>query len=105
MKLLKQRSIEIKTVRYIDFDFDGDPQKGGYRFDADESFNPVFDPQFADTQRESYQRCESDPRYVRKEITEEVRITHPAIRQCTCGNAVELVDQYMGACQCDKCGQ
>ena len=32
-------------------------------------------------------------------------VTEPGHGTCTCGTEVELWDQYMGACQCPKCGR
>ena len=31
--------------------------------------------------------------------------TEPAKGECSCGNLVELWNQYHGACQCERCGR
>lgn len=31
--------------------------------------------------------------------------TDPAYGTCSCGNTVVLIDQYYGACECEKCGK
>lgn len=31
--------------------------------------------------------------------------TKPATGECSCGNLVELWNQYHGACQCERCGR
>lgn len=31
--------------------------------------------------------------------------TKPAVGLCSCGNHVELTDQFYGSCECSKCGQ
>ncbi len=31
--------------------------------------------------------------------------TAPAVGKCKCGEEFELIDEYMGACQCPKCNQ
>ena len=32
-------------------------------------------------------------------------VTEPATGRCECGNLVTLWDQFMGACECEKCGR
>ena len=38
-------------------------------------------------------------------VTYRHRVKDEAHGTCHCGNEVYLYNQYMGACQCDKCGQ
>lgn len=102
LKITKPR--ERKTVREnrIEFMYISDPG-AGYSFDADNDWNPIF---HNECQEKNYNACLSD-----KEMCGPLRRTYdrnyiePAQGICRCGQTISLTDQYMGACECPKCGQ
>lgn len=56
----------------------------------------------------NYNRCKEHPeRFERfnKIVRHEHRVRDNAHGTCSCGEEIELWDQYMGACECPKCGQ
>lgn len=102
--------LKIKTERrrvkiaehYIDFSFDND---GGYCFPCDENGNLLPMEECA---VKNYEWCMSNPdRFVEwnKFVTHYRSYTENATGVCSCGETVELWDQYMGACECPNCGR
>lgn len=79
----------------------------GFSFDCDENGKPVFACSEAEQNYKS--AIEAGPEAFpvafneftvrRRTVIEDARGT------CSCGEEVELYDQYQGACQCPKCGQ
>lgn len=79
---------------------------GGCAFPCDEhgkvsdALNPLA--------RENYKRCLESPEkfqifnHVHKLVR---RWREPDKGTCHCGNTVYLQNEYMGACQCERCGQ
>ena len=77
----------------------------GYGFDCDENGNLIIDNP---TAINNYKSCLEHPeKFVRfnKVIKHQRRCRTNPHGTCDCGNEVELWDQYMGACQCEKCGK
>lgn len=78
----------------------------GFSFDCDENGNPVFG---CDAARENYEDAmahpELYPRRFNEPVTRRWSYIEPATGRCHCGETVQLVNQYYGACQCDRCGQ
>ena len=92
-----------KIVEYeIQFMYD---RNSGYGFPCDE--NGKLLP-MTDCAKANYDYCMThrDEFTEWNEITAIVRhITENATGTCICGEKVELWDQYMGACECPKCGR
>lgn len=112
-KRLKRRKKMIKnytpasyeTVTEYDLVFD-DGYHNGFCFPCDKDGNLLSGvPQVA---IQNYRRClETPERFIRynKVIKTERRVRNNARGTCHCGNSVELYNMYLGACQCEKCGQ
>ena len=101
--ITKNRAPKTSIRRTIEFDsriYEG----CGYSFDADEKWQPIFE---AEPARKSWEYCMSHPEELEGPTrrTYEQKYTEPAEGKCSCGETVVLNDQYLGACQCPKCGQ
>ena len=83
-------------------------KSGGFSFPCDSNGN-VFIDKMTDCAIENYNYCLKHPEkfpYAYKEIEYTWRwIKEPDYGICDCGERIELINQYMGACQCPKCGQ
>ena len=95
---------EYKTsVEYaLEFFFD---RNGGFSFPCDEYGNvlPLKSPEAA----ENLEWCRNHPeKFKFIEIRRrKYNWSEPDSGICYCGERVELVDEYCGACQCPRCGQ
>ena len=79
----------------------------GFGFPCDERGN-VLDAEMTKEAWENYRWCLEHPEKfaVYNEMKTRVRYYTPdAHGTCSCGEEVELHNQYMGACQCPKCGR
>lgn len=80
---------------------------GGYAFPCDkegmvdvDSLNP--------TARKNYEWCLHNPQEFKYYNEHNVYYTHyteNASGVCSCGNRIELWDEYLGACHCPHCGK
>ena len=81
---------------------------GGFEFPCDKDGNVSLD-KMSDAAIENYKYCMEHSEkysYAYNEIHEYRRwIKDNPYGTCHCGERVELYDEYMGACQCQKCGQ
>ncbi len=98
---------ERKTnVSYdLTFWYDDDRERG-FCFPCDR-FGKVLPIQYEEA-RQNYENCMAHPDQFKvfAEVQKYVNdYTEPAHGTCSCGEEVELYDQYCGACQCPKCGQ
>ena len=105
IKIIKERQGQQKTEYNLYFDY-RNSMDGGYVFPCDIHGNPLFDSMTKEAIA-NYHRCVEDTEkflspYVK---TIKYRWVEPAIGECYCGEEVVLESQYMGACQCSKCGQ
>lgn len=89
--------------RSLDFT---DQYGNGFSFDCDENGNPEFETAAA---RRSYEYAmdhpEMFPAKFNEVVTRRWSYMQPAHGTCRCGENVQLTDDYMGACKCEKCGQ
>ena len=93
------------TIHEYSIDFDTD-DGGGFTFPCDET-GKVLDS-ITDEAKTNYEWCLQHPeKFVRfKEFKHFKRqYKEPAHGTCKCGEVVELVNEYMGACECPNCGQ
>lgn len=93
------------TVTSYDVVFD-DGGCNGYWFPCDEN-GKIFDDT-NDAAKANYKWCLEHPeKFVRfnKVLKHERRTYDEAHGICSCGNKVELYNQYLGACECEQCGQ
>lgn len=70
--------------------------------------SPEGKPFLTDCNRQNYEFAVAHPekfaRY-KKVVEERHSFKANATGTCGCGEKIELYDEYMGACQCPKCGQ
>ena len=93
------------TVMQYEIVFD-DGGNNGYGFPCDENGNLLDN--LTDAAINNYKLCLEHPeKFARfnEIIKHECRTCDNAYGTCDCGNKVELFNEYMGACQCDQCGQ
>lgn len=100
--IVPRRPEEI--VEYsIDFMYE---KNCGLGFDCDENGNIEFACEAA---KANYEYAMSHPEeypYCFNKLTKRTRtFVNPAYGTCYCGNTVTLENEYMGACQCSKCGR
>ena len=94
---------EWKTNTEYNLCFD-DGHHNGFAFPCTETGEPML----TDCNRSNYEFCMAHPeRFVRfnKVVKDSWRYRQNARGTCYCGEEIELYDQYLGACQCEKCGQ
>ena len=77
----------------------------GFWFPCDEAGNLLHLPPEAE---KNYEYCRNHPEEF--EIAGEVRTIRNEYREpdtgvCSCGQKVDLIEEYYGACQCPKCGK
>lgn len=91
------------TLHSLVFD---DGAGNGYWFPCDENGNLSED--LDEAAYRNYKLCmERKDEFWRANVIakEECCFYVPASGQCACGNTIELVNEYAGACQCSSCGQ
>ena len=97
---------ERKTEVSYDLSFLYGEDHGGFCFPCDR-VGKVLPFQYEEAKR-NYENCMAHPEQFKvfAEVQKYVNYyTEPAHGTCSCGEEVELYDQYYGACQCPKCGQ
>lgn len=78
----------------------------GFGFPCDEKGNLL--PNIPEAARTNWKRCVVHPeRFFRygRVIRHEHHWREPNTGTCHCGQKMELINEYMGACECPKCGQ
>jgi len=103
IKNYKPATYETIKEYYLVFD---DGHHNGFAFPCDK--NGTLLRNVPDEAIKNYQNCLKTPeKFIRfnKIIIEEYRYRNNASGTCSCGNKVELRDEYYGSCQCEKCGQ
>ena len=97
---------ERKTSVSYDLSFFYGEEHAGFGFPCDAAGNVL--PFQCEEAKQNYEYCMAHPEdfktfaHVTKYVS---HYTEPAHGTCSCGEEVELYDQYYGACQCPKCGQ
>lgn len=82
-----------------------DKYGNGYSFDCDEQGNLTTTNPAA---LENYERCRNNHSdFERSGVVTQYKnhFKQPAIGMCECGETFELVNEYMGACECPGCGR
>ena len=96
---------EWKTDRWYEINYDRE-DGSGFAFPCDEYGNPDPDMNPAALKNLEWCRSHADEFVVAGEIVSRKNTyREPASGVCSCGHRVELWDQYMGACSCEKCGR
>lgn len=80
---------------------------GGYGFPCDKNGNISND--LTEAAKENYRYCIAHPEefpyyYNEHHVYKKYGIKN-ATGVCSCGNRIELFDQYLGACECPHCGK
>lgn len=82
-----------------------DRMGNGFSFPCDESGNPLG---LTDAALKNLEWCRNNTdkfEYPGIVKTYKRRYREPTTGTCSCGETVELWDQYMGACECPRCGK
>lgn len=106
VKIISERE-RVKHVEFRrEFQGIGMPEGSGYSFPCDANGNLIVD-EYYECWKKNYDFCVSSPeKFIDKGIVENSwYYTENAKALCSCGKEIELYDQYMGACDCPKCGQ
>ena len=105
-KIIRESRRVTEKYKRLEYTLKSDPG-AGFSFDCDDNGNIIFQPEFEDAQKESYQ-------YVQDNInlydgpfinTYSHSYRENAIALCECGEEIELYDEYMGACECPNCNR
>ena len=106
-KMLTERKPTVRIEWEIEF---GDPnsfERPCYAFPCEPDGNPK--PFVCKEAEENYNRvmelAKTDAYFEPRIIKQEIRYVENATAICECGTEIELWDQYLAACQCDKCGR
>ena len=103
MEILERRHVEECKEHVVDFDDKRTDDGSGFSFPLDVHGNPIFN---TDCAKRNYEMCVAHPEIYEKYYrVRKWRYTVPAKGKCICGEIVELLDQYLGACECPKCGR
>ena len=104
IKIIKEREPKESVTYSLDFDYKND-SSGGFTFPCNQ-YGEILKDEMPQVAIDNYHRCLKDDRlsspYIR---THRSHWVEPAIGKCVCGEEVVLENQYMGACECPKCGQ
>lgn len=99
------KNATFETRYYYELCFD-DGTNNGFCFPCDAEGNLL--PGLSDCAIRNYNFCMEHPeRFKRwnKVIKNSQRVKINASGICSCGEHIELQDQYMSACECPKCGR
>lgn len=107
MKIIKERQYKIHKEFRRDFTIVGEEQGNGYSFPCLPGGFPDINDENCEYWIKHFEYCINHPEEYIDEgvVVAEWNYEEPAIGLCSCGNEVELTDEYLGACQCNKCGQ
>ena len=94
---------EEKFYFRLDFNLKEEPS-AGFSFDCDEKGNVKITNEAA---QKNYEYAKAHPEKYDGPFIRKINYTdvEPAHGECSCGNTVYLQNQFMGACQCSKCGK
>ena len=107
IKILSERQ-RVKHVEYArEFQAIGQPKGCGYSFTCDVNGNLDTTDENYTLKKENYDFCIANPeKYIDEGVVENSwTYMENAKALCSCGETIELYDQYLGACNCPKCGQ
>ena len=104
LKIIKEREPKEIISYSLDFDY-RDNSGGGFTFPCNQH-GEILEDKMSQTAIDNYHRCLRDNRLTLPYVhTHKDYWVEPAVGECVCGEEVVLENQYMGACQCPKCGQ
>ena len=103
LKNIVPREWKTETRYFIAYD---DGHGNGAGFDCDEHGNPSA--HLTDVAKANLEWCKAHPEKYRRAgeiVAFENTYVVPGHGTCVCGEEVTLENQYMGACECPKCGR
>lgn len=106
LKMLKNiipRERKFETSYMLAYD---DGHWNGYMFDCDEHGIPL--DSLTDTALKMLESCKTHPEKFARAgeiVSFDRSYVEPAHGTCECGEVVTLENQYLGACECTKCGR
>ena len=103
--IIRERHKEEQVEYNRQFTYVGEYFGNGFSFPCDENGN-LFDD-LSDSAKENFKWCLSHPEKVTDDgvVKRRYYATIPALNRCRCGFEFDLMDEYMGACECPACGQ
>lgn len=103
--IIKDRRKEEQVEYNRQFTYVGEYFGNGFSFPCDENGNLCDD--LTDAAKENFKWCMSHPEKVTDDgvVKRRYYVTIPALNRCRCGFTFDLMDEYMGACECPGCGQ
>ncbi|MCR4671950.1 MAG: hypothetical protein K5637_01770 [Lachnospiraceae bacterium] len=103
MTIISERHAVEVIERSHDFTYRDDPY-AGFTFDVDGEGRAIINNKDAER---NYEWCLAHPELVEDEgiVVRKRYYIEPAHGRCSCGEEVELNEQYRGACQCPGCGR
>lgn len=106
VKTISERHKEVDVTYERFFQGIGMTEGSGYAFSCDEEGNLIVD-EYYETRKKNMEFCIAHPeKYIDKGIVkDEHHYTENAKALCSCGETMELYNEYMGACECPNCGQ
>jgi hypothetical protein len=103
IEIIQERRRVTQRDYSLEFRRKDDPN-AGFTFPCDKDGNPMLDE--CNTKSYLYATQEHPERYGKPFIEKRSwAYWEPAVGRCRCGEHVTLQNEYMGACQCPKCGQ
>lgn len=104
IKIIKEREPKESITYSLEFDYKDDPS-GGFTFPCNRQ-GEILKDKMPQTAIDNYHKCLKDNRLTSPYIrTYKNHWVEPAVGECVCGEEIVLENQYMGACQCPRCGQ
>jgi len=99
-ELVEQETYEVRFYR---------DASGGFAFPCDKNGNLIVTENTNPAAIENYHWCLENPDkftyYFNRIFKNKRSWREPNTGTCHCGQKMELVNEYMGACECPKCGQ
>ena len=103
LNIIKERERVESTEYCLDFYKDGELCAG---YDTKDKLTPIFHSKEGEENWHSLLQKVGLGILTGPKLNEyKSSYVNPAIGKCSCGNEFELVDQYAGACECEKCHQ
>ena len=99
----------IPAERVVDISYElsfDDGRHNGFGFPCDEDGN--VSPTLNSAALENLEYCKAHPeKFIRYGVVDRRKQmwVNPAHGTCRCGETVELINEYCGACSCKKCGK
>ena len=104
LKIIKEREVKNSIVYSLNFDYKED-SNSGFSFPCDKN-GYILRSEMTQTAIDNYHKCLKNINLTLPYVTSrKIRWVEPAVGKCYCGHEVILENQYMGACQCSRCGQ